>query len=364
MENITGNRIKYLRGRTPGRVIAERAGISQAYFSQIELGQRGSSKEVLTKLAAALGTSVAFLLGETDDPRQDFSLFAKRLAECRKRSGLTQDKLDEVIKLSRGTIAGYESDRISPNLIVLRKLADEFNVSIDYFQGTTNDHRPAFSYLDDITERDPTEDDIEAYSLGLCLESPDSDEETDGYFDYDTASAEERARFDKEIDSMIDRERIDKVRAEHKRSNLLRVKVIDLKACCGRGNKYDDFNFQILGTREIIDGELKAFYSESTLLAVRAEGNSMQPEINDGDYVLFKFDPNDWSWGNQVVVCYKDALFVRGIVEGGKGNFPVILRSRRQVEYPDIIVKEGVPFNIVGRVLRILPASRKPTPVI
>ena len=268
MENLTGSRIRSLRGETPGIIIADKAGISQAYFSQIELGQRKPSTGVLTNLAAALNTSVAYLMGETNDPRRHETLLGS-----------------------------------------------------DYPDATGNDPRH------DAGVR------IERQILGLepKKREPNEHEETDPEGDF---------------------------------LNLLRVKVIDKKACCGNGNKYEDFNFQVIGTRPVIDGELKALYSEDSLLAVRAEGNSMSPEINDGDFVVFKFDSEDWSWGNQVVVCYNDALFVRGIAEGGKGKFPVILRSRRPVEYPDMIVKEEEPFNIVGRVIQILPASRKPTPVI
>jgi len=69
MENLTGSRIKALRGKTPGRIIAEKVGITQAYFSQIELGQREPSLSVLRAIAEILGTSTAYLMGEINDSR-------------------------------------------------------------------------------------------------------------------------------------------------------------------------------------------------------------------------------------------------------------------------------------------------------
>lgn len=88
MDTFIGERIKILRKKIPGRVIAERAGITQAYFSQIELGQKDPSLSVLKAIAEALSTSVAYLIGETDDPELPTNATNMRVASSKK----TQEK--------------------------------------------------------------------------------------------------------------------------------------------------------------------------------------------------------------------------------------------------------------------------------
>ena len=48
--------------------LAELLEMSQNHISQIERGVRGLSRKMLPALAAALNTTVAYLMGETDDP--------------------------------------------------------------------------------------------------------------------------------------------------------------------------------------------------------------------------------------------------------------------------------------------------------
>ena len=83
------DRIKSLRGETSGAVIAKKAKITQAYFSQIELGQREPSLTVVKNLAAALGTSVAYLTGETNDPAPPLSV--NMASSWKVRANLTSD---------------------------------------------------------------------------------------------------------------------------------------------------------------------------------------------------------------------------------------------------------------------------------
>lgn len=72
------------------------------------------------------------------------SVFHLRFKKCREDRGLTQDQIAEVLGVSRPTIAGYESEdkqRI-PRDETLGKIADFFNVSIDYLLGRTQEANP------------------------------------------------------------------------------------------------------------------------------------------------------------------------------------------------------------------------------
>lgn len=58
-----------------------------------------------------------------------------RLLELRKQNGLTQTEMANKLYLSQNGYASYESGRTEPNIETLCKLADFYNVSLDYLVG-------------------------------------------------------------------------------------------------------------------------------------------------------------------------------------------------------------------------------------
>ena len=58
--------------------------------------------------------------------------FGSILKELRKANHITQGELAEFLKVSRPTIAGYETKDKQPDFEKLIKLSEFFNVSIDY----------------------------------------------------------------------------------------------------------------------------------------------------------------------------------------------------------------------------------------
>lgn len=63
--------------------------------------------------------------------------FAKRLLELRKEKGISQSMLAKEIAVSYAVICYWETNRSEPTAPNLCKLADYFNVSIDYLLGRT-----------------------------------------------------------------------------------------------------------------------------------------------------------------------------------------------------------------------------------
>lgn len=57
------------------------------------------------------------------------------IRELREKKGITQAKLAEILGVGRTTITMYEKGTIVPPADILRKLADYFNVSVDYLLG-------------------------------------------------------------------------------------------------------------------------------------------------------------------------------------------------------------------------------------
>jgi transcriptional regulator with XRE-family HTH domain len=69
------------------------------------------------------------------------TLFASRLLSLRKQKGLSQYALAEKLEISRGQIAGYELGRREPNYNTLIKIANFFNVTLDYLLCNSNELR-------------------------------------------------------------------------------------------------------------------------------------------------------------------------------------------------------------------------------
>lgn len=66
-------------------------------------------------------------------------MFAGRLKELRIEKGMTQVQLAEVLGVSKGTIAMWETNKRQPNFETLHELSDIFDKRIDYILGYSND---------------------------------------------------------------------------------------------------------------------------------------------------------------------------------------------------------------------------------
>lgn len=63
---------------------------------------------------------------------------AKRLKQCRKEKGLTQYEVAIYCDITEKAYQNYELMTREPKLEILRKIADIFDVSIDYLVGRTD----------------------------------------------------------------------------------------------------------------------------------------------------------------------------------------------------------------------------------
>lgn len=70
------------------------------------------------------------------------TIFAARLKELREEAGLSQVQFGEKIGISRGSISYYENCDRTPDIVFLKKVADFFNVSLDYLLGNCNTKNP------------------------------------------------------------------------------------------------------------------------------------------------------------------------------------------------------------------------------
>jgi len=75
--------------------------------------------------------------------------FSQRLKLLRNINKTTQEDLAKYLGVGRATIAGYETKGTQPSFESLFKIADYFNVSIDYLLGRTDIKEP----VDDVIEK-------------------------------------------------------------------------------------------------------------------------------------------------------------------------------------------------------------------
>lgn len=58
-----------------------------------------------------------------------------KLLELRKNNNLTQQELANILKVTQTTYQYYEKEKSEPNIETLCKLADFYNVTLDYLVG-------------------------------------------------------------------------------------------------------------------------------------------------------------------------------------------------------------------------------------
>ena len=68
--------------------------------------------------------------------------FSDRLRSLRQDNDLTQDRLSKELNIDRKTLSNYETTYRTPNIYLVVKIADYFNVSLDYLLCRTNVNIP------------------------------------------------------------------------------------------------------------------------------------------------------------------------------------------------------------------------------
>ena len=125
------NRIKELRQSLglSQKQVAEILFVNQTAVSQWERGVTTPTKEKLIKLANIFNTSIDDLLSMQKDT------IASRISQLRKYKKLSQAQLGKIVGAAQNTVCNWENGNRAPNFEMTQRLADFFNVSIDYLLG-------------------------------------------------------------------------------------------------------------------------------------------------------------------------------------------------------------------------------------
>lgn len=89
---------------------------------------------------------------------EKLQILGQRLKKLREEAGLTQEEVAKNLNITASGYGYYEQGRRDPDTDTLRKLAEFYNVSVDYLLGMTdirnpNPHIPK-DYKHEVTKRD------------------------------------------------------------------------------------------------------------------------------------------------------------------------------------------------------------------
>lgn len=96
------------------------------------------------------------------------STFADRLKELRKKNGVTQKQIAELLGIAERNYRRYEAGDVDPSASNVSKLADYFDVTIDYLTGRRNDDNSVF--IDKKTKKILVDRNISLEAKGLYMQ--------------------------------------------------------------------------------------------------------------------------------------------------------------------------------------------------
>ena len=78
--------------------------------------------------------------------------FSERLKKLRKENDITLNQLASDLNTTKSTLSRYENNKREPKMHLLEKLADYFEVSLDYLLGRSEEPLPADKIKEAISE--------------------------------------------------------------------------------------------------------------------------------------------------------------------------------------------------------------------
>jgi transcriptional regulator with XRE-family HTH domain len=117
------------RGRSREQ-LAKSSGVSAAEIEQIERGEVSPTLNTLRQLAGALELTLSALFEGIDDDRISSKPFGPRLVQLRERRGWSREQLAESSGLHVDLIEQIEDERISPQLEIVRQLAEALELRL------------------------------------------------------------------------------------------------------------------------------------------------------------------------------------------------------------------------------------------
>lgn len=275
-------------------------------------------------------------------------LSGDKLKTLRKKANYqSQQKLAEVLNVSRATVYDWERGKYFPEGKNLINLAKALNVSVAYLIEETDDPTPKTV----LTEKLEPMEDRHFKIIRNGKEYPEAD-----------WSDELSSRVGNGLQSDVGQK--DTSHQTPQIDDVIFVPIVSNKvitACCGNGSAYaEDVVWEYEGRFPVPAKILMGYtWQGCSYRIMEAEGSSMEPYIYSGDKVLFvKYC--EAGVGDIVVVSINNRLFIKGIVKMNEKE--LCLRAYNWQISPDMMVNlEGdTEVCILGKVINVVSARSIP----
>lgn len=227
------------------------------------------------------------------------------IKRLRKKRGWIQQVLAEHVGVTKTTIVDWERGRYFPEGENLKNLAKALDVSVAYLLGETDDPSP------------PGGQPPQEKSQRLA----------------DHLRAVSSAGMD---------------------VTPIPVVTKEIKVCCGNGNAYPlEVEWELSGEYCFVyDKDLMGYsWQCDSFRVIIAEGDSMEPRIQDGDYLIFAMGAQAGD-GDVAVIRYEGRLMIRGLLFSPGG---AVTMHPFNKGYQDKAVEEDAEFYILGVVVGKAP---------
>lgn len=243
----------------------------------------------------------------------------RRIKTAREKSGLVQMDFAREFGVSNITVSRWETGVQAPSDKIKRRISEITGTTLAYLMGETDDPHPVFRP-----------------QRALHVSA-------DGGSAISTVAGDD-------VLSLNDLTWIPVISPE--------VSACRVSAGTG-GRRNREEPWEKIGDFPLFDEKIAVLYNTGTLLSMYVDGDSMEPQVHDGDLVVFK-KTSEWISGNMVVVCLDGRLMVKGLVRGPEGE--ILLRSTNK-NYDDLIVGRKSVFLVYGKVIKII-RQLDPKPVV
>lgn len=124
--------------------VADLVHVDRVRITNWENGKREPNFENLSMLACIFDVSIDFLLSENLEvskerylkfKKEKKKVFSARLKELRLQHGISQEELAEQIGIKRNSYSDWENGKCKPSYEKLEKIADFFEISLDWLFG-------------------------------------------------------------------------------------------------------------------------------------------------------------------------------------------------------------------------------------
>jgi len=93
--------------------------------------------------------------------------FGEKLAQARKRKGLTQKEVAAIIGIAKSTLTGYEKGTREPNLLRIKQLIKILDIDSDYLFGIDEKQGEYLELIDAYAKADERHRNIVCAALGI-----------------------------------------------------------------------------------------------------------------------------------------------------------------------------------------------------